>query len=91
MVSLVNQRRNSRREQEPHGEAMASKREAKYEEWMKRFLELTKSRKHTAKKAYAIIAKSESRDRDGNRPTAIVVERAIKSMKKQMKKEQDSE
>lgn len=70
---------------------MASKREAKYEKWMERFLELTKNRKHTAKKAYAIISKAESRDRDGNRPTAIVIERAIKSMKKQQKKTQDSE
>ncbi len=62
---------------------MASKREAKYEKWMERFLELTKSRKHTQKKAYAIIAKEETRDRDGKRPSAIVVERAIKSLKKQ--------
>ncbi|WP_319467775.1 hypothetical protein [uncultured Pseudodesulfovibrio sp.] len=68
---------------------MSSKRELKYKKWMERFLELTKSRKHTQKKAYAIIAKEETRDRDGKRPTAIVVERAIKSMKKQSKKEQD--
>lgn len=66
---------------------MSSKREAKYEKWMERFLELTKSRKHTAKKAYAIIAKQEPRDRDGNRPSAIIVERAIKSAKKRMNKD----
>jgi len=70
---------------------MGAKREAKYEKWMERFLELTKSRKHTAKKAYAIIAKSESRDRDGNRPSAIVVERAIKSIKKQRKAEEQDD
>lgn len=63
---------------------MSTKREAKYEKWMQKFLELTKSRKHTAKKAYAIIAKQEARDRNGNRPTPIVVERAIKSIKKQI-------
>ena len=65
---------------------MSSKREAKYEKWMQQFLELTKSRKHTAKKAYAIIAKKETRDRDGKRPSPIVVERAIKSLKKQANK-----
>lgn len=70
---------------------MSAKREAKYEKWMQQFKELTKSRKHTAKKAYAIIAKKETRDRDGNRPSAIVVERAIKSIKKQEKKANASE
>ncbi len=67
---------------------MGSKRlEAKNEKWMERFLELTKSRKHTKKKAYAIIAKAETRDRDGNRPTAAVVERTIKSMLKKSAEE----
>lgn len=70
---------------------MSSKREAKYEKWMQQFLELTKSRKHTAQKAYAIIAKQESRDRDGNRPSPIVVERAIKSLKKQANKAKTAE
>ncbi len=68
---------------------MSAKREAKYEKWMARFLELTKSRKHTQKKAYAIISKEETRDRDGNRPSPVVVERAIKSIKKQMKKDSE--
>ena len=62
---------------------MSSKREAKYEEWMKRFKELTKSRKHTAKKAYGIISKEQNKDRDGKRPSPMVIERAIKSLKKQ--------
>lgn len=60
-----------------------ARQEAKQDKWMQRFLELTKSRKHTQKKAYAIIAKEETRDRNGKRPTAAVVERTIKSMKKQ--------
>lgn len=65
---------------------MSSKREAKYEKWMQQFLELTKSRKHTAKKAYAIIAKNETRDREGKRPSPIVIERAVKSLQKQASK-----
>jgi len=62
---------------------MDSKLEAKGKKWMERFLELTKSRKHTKKKAYAIIAKQETRDRGGRRPSAAVVERTIKSLMKQ--------
>jgi len=67
---------------------MSAKREAKYEKWLQQFLELTKSRKHTAKKAYAIISKNETRDRDGNRPSPIVIERAVKSLQKQASKAQ---
>jgi|GEM_PF-2922824 len=58
------------------------KMEAKANKWLTRFLELTKSRKHTKKKAYAIIAKEETRDRGGRRPSAAVVERTIKSLLK---------
>lgn len=63
-------------------EATAAKQEAKGKRWLERFLELTKSRKHTKKKAYAIIAKEETRDRGGRRPSPAVVERTIKSLLK---------
>jgi len=67
---------------------MNPKQEARHKKWMERFLELTKSRKHTKKKAFAIIAKEETRDREGNRPTAAIVERTVKTMiKKNANKE----
>ena len=60
-----------------------ARQEAKGKKWLARFLELTKSRAHTKKKAYAIIAKEETRDRGGRRPSPAVVERTVKSLMKQ--------
>lgn len=68
------------------GSDYEAKKEAKAKRWVERFLELTKSRKHTKKKAYAIIAKAETRDRGGRRPSPAVVERTIKTYMKQMDK-----
>jgi len=59
-----------------------ARQKAKGKKWVERFLELTKSRAHTKKKAYAIIAKEETRDRGGRRPSPAVVERTIKSLMK---------
>ncbi len=68
-----------------------AKLEAKGKKWLAKFLELTKSRKHTKKKAYTIIAKAETRDRGGRRPSAAVVERTVKSLRKMNKEAEKNE
>ncbi len=64
--------------------------EAKGKKWLAKFLELIEGRKHTKKKAYTIIAKAETRDRGGRRPSSAVVERTIKSLMKMNKEAEKS-